>query len=93
LPPATAPPIRPSALPAQLGQIHIGDAEKGILETIWLLVTALICVPLATMLPGGNAVLGYLAGGAILGPYGMGVIHDPTHVSSRGAGVLCIWGG
>lgn len=54
--------------------IHIHDSEKGLLETIWLLLSSVITVPLICKLPGGSAVLGFLAGGAIIGPYALGII-------------------
>lgn len=37
--------------------------EQGLLETIWLLLTSVITVPLVCKLPGGSPVLGFLAGG------------------------------
>ena len=65
----------------KLSHIHIHDAEKGLLEAIILLLTSIICVPLViSKVPGGNAVLGYLLGGALIGPYGMGIIQDVTSI-------------
>ncbi len=50
----------------RIGPIHIGEAERGLLETIWLLLTSIICVPLVCkLIPGGSPVLGYLVGGAL----------------------------
>jgi len=55
---------------------HIHDSEKGILETIWLLLASVLTVPLVCKLPGGSPVLGFLAGGALIGPYALGIIQD-----------------
>ncbi|KFM28849.1 K(+) efflux antiporter 2, chloroplastic [Auxenochlorella protothecoides] len=60
--------------------IHIHDSEKGLLETIWLLLSSVITVPLICKLPGGSAVLGFLAGGAIIGPYALGIIQNVSSV-------------
>ncbi|GFR41614.1 hypothetical protein Agub_g2339 [Astrephomene gubernaculifera] len=65
----------------QLGHIHIHEAERGLLETICLLFTSIVCVPLVVKgVPGGNAVLGYLLGGAIVGPYALGLISDVNNI-------------
>ncbi len=55
---------------------HIHESEKGILETIWLLLASVMTVPLVCKLPGGSPVLGFLAGGALIGPYALGIIQD-----------------
>jgi len=61
----------------QAGHIHIHEGEKGVIEAIWLLFSSIICVPLVVKLvPGGNPVLGYLLGGAIVGPHALGLIQD-----------------
>ncbi|PSC73360.1 K(+) efflux antiporter chloroplastic-like [Micractinium conductrix] len=59
-----------------LPHIHIHDSEKGLLESIWLLLASVITVPLICKLPGGSPVLGFLAGGALIGPYALGIIQD-----------------
>ena len=64
---------------AILGKIplpHVHESEAGILETIWLLLASVITVPLVCKLPGGSPVLGFLAGGALIGPYALGIIQD-----------------
>ncbi|GAX79910.1 hypothetical protein CEUSTIGMA_g7350.t1 [Chlamydomonas eustigma] len=62
---------------AQFSHIHLHDAEKSLLEAIALLLTSCICVPLVvSKVPGGNPVLGYLLGGALVGPYALGIIQD-----------------
>lgn len=55
---------------------HIHESEAGLLETIWLLLASVITVPLVCKLPGGSPVLGFLAGGALIGPYALGIIQD-----------------
>eukprot|EP00878_Enallax_costatus_P015300 GHUV01016023.1.p1 GENE.GHUV01016023.1~~GHUV01016023.1.p1 ORF type:complete len:863 (+),score=298.32 GHUV01016023.1:243-2591(+) len=61
----------------RIGPIHIGEAERGLLETIWLLLTSIICVPaVCKLLPGGSPVLGYLIGGALVGPHALNIISD-----------------
>ena len=55
---------------------HVHESEAGILETIWLLLASVITVPLVCKLPGGSPVLGFLAGGALIGPYALGIIQD-----------------
>ncbi len=50
-----------AAIAERVGPIHINDAERGLLETIYLLLTSCICVPLVCkLIPGGSPVLGYL---------------------------------
>lgn len=41
---------------------HIHDSEKGLLETIWLLLASVVMVPLICKIPGGSPVLGFLVG-------------------------------
>lgn len=51
----------------RIGPIHIGEAERGLLETIWLLLTSIVCVPaVCKLIPGGSPVLGYLVGGGVV---------------------------
>ena len=61
---------------ARLPWPHIHESEKGILETIWLLLASVFTVPLVCKIPGGSPVLGFLAGGALIGPYALGIIQD-----------------
>lgn len=46
--------------------------EQGLLETIWLLFTSVLVVPAVCKIPGGSPVLGFLAGGALIGPHALG---------------------
>ncbi len=48
-------------------------------ESLIFLLAAVICVPLSRML-GFGAILGYLAGGIIIGPYGLALITDVDHI-------------
>lgn len=57
-----------------LPEIPMG--EHALMETVWLLLTSVIMVPLICKLPGGSAVLGFLAGGALIGPHALGIIQD-----------------
>jgi hypothetical protein len=65
-----------SSIAERIGPIHINPAEQGLLETIWLLLTSIVCVPaVCKFIPGGSPVLGYL------------VRAGAARVSSRRAGV------
>ena len=65
-----------SSVLAKVPLPHVHESEAGILETIWLLMASVIFVPLVCKLPGGSPVLGFLAGGAMIGPYALGIIQD-----------------
>ena len=55
--------------------IHQGPlpvSPQGLLETLWLLLTSVVVVPAVCKLPGGSPVLGFLAGGALIGPHALG---------------------
>lgn len=65
----------------QLSKIHIHGPEVALLEAIALLATSIICVPLVvSKIPGGNPVLGYLLGGALVGPYALGIVQDVNNI-------------
>ena len=73
----------PQAAQALLGRIPVPHElahEQGLLETIWLLLTSVVSVPLICKLPGGSPVLGFLAGGAMIGPHALGN-PPPNHLS------------
>eukprot|EP00879_Flechtneria_rotunda_P019410 GHRR01020387.1.p1 GENE.GHRR01020387.1~~GHRR01020387.1.p1 ORF type:complete len:828 (+),score=374.04 GHRR01020387.1:716-3199(+) len=66
-----------ATIAARIPEVHIGPAERGLLETIWLLLTSIICVPaVCKLIPGGSPVLGYLIGGALVGPHALNIISD-----------------
>ncbi|CEF99944.1 Regulator of K+ conductance, N-terminal [Ostreococcus tauri] len=53
--------------------------ETGMTDVLWLLFASVFAVTIVSKIPGGSPVLGFLLGGAIIGPFGLGMIH---HVSS-----------
>ena len=48
-------------------------------ETLIYLLSAVISVPLSRRL-GFGSVLGYLAAGIVIGPFGFAFVHDPEHI-------------
>ena len=48
-------------------------------ESVIYLIAALICVPISRWL-GFGSVLGYLAGGIIIGPFGFALVADAEHI-------------
>ncbi len=48
-------------------------------ESIIYLLAAVVCVPISRRL-GFGSVLGYLAAGIAIGPFGFGFIHDADHI-------------
>ena len=48
------------ALLQKLPLPEIPHGEQGLIETIWLLLTSVVSVPLISKLPGGSPVLGFL---------------------------------
>ena len=48
-------------------------------QTVIYLLAALITVPLSKRL-GFGSILGYLAAGIVIGPYGIALVEDPEHV-------------
>jgi len=51
-----------------------GGAGAGMMDVITLLATSVLAVPLISKLPGGSPVLGFLIGGAAIGPMALGLI-------------------
>lgn len=51
-----------SGLVSQIPLPVVPHGEEGFIETIWLLLTSVVVVPIVTRLPGGSAVLGFLVG-------------------------------
>ena len=47
-------------------------------DALFLMITAIFCVYAVSKVPGGSPVVGFLLGGALIGPYATGII---THVS------------
>jgi len=52
--------------------------ETGMRDALFLMITAIFCVYAVSKVPGGSPVVGFLLGGALIGPYATGII---THVS------------
>lgn len=44
----------------QLPWPKIPHGEEGLIESVWLLLTSVVTVPLVCKLPGGSPVLGFL---------------------------------
>ena len=61
----------------------MADASSfGLLQVVGLLGAATVAVPLFRRL-GLGSVLGYLAGGLAVGPFGIGLIDDPEYSRLR----------
>jgi monovalent cation:proton antiporter-2 (CPA2) family protein len=54
--------------------------ESGMLDTLWLLATCVVVVPVIAKIPGGSPVLGFLLGGALVGPNALGIINNVNAV-------------
>lgn len=66
-----------AAAPDAHGDGH--HAESGLQDVLVLLGTSVLAVPLVSKLPGGSPVLGFLFGGALIGPNALGLI---SHVDA-----------
>lgn len=53
---------------------EINEEEASLFDMLWLLLASVIFVPLFQKIPGGSPVLGYLAAGILIGPYGLSII-------------------
>ncbi|MCH90094.1 K(+) efflux antiporter 2 chloroplastic-like, partial [Trifolium medium] len=61
---------------ASLPDQEVNDEEASLLDMLWLLLASVIFVPLFQKIPGGSPVLGYLAAGILIGPYGLSIIRN-----------------
>lgn len=52
--------LKLAALAGRLPFPEVPHGEEGLIETLWLLLTSVIAVPLVCKLPGGSPVLGFL---------------------------------
>ena len=50
-------------------------------EVLWLLATCVAVVPFISEMPGGSSVLGFLMGGALIGPHALGIVQNVNTVS------------
>ncbi|KAL9234457.1 hypothetical protein vseg_009328 [Gypsophila vaccaria] len=53
---------------------EVNEEEASLFDVLWLLLASVIFVPIFQKLPGGSPVLGYLAAGILIGPYGFSII-------------------
>ncbi|KAG7595439.1 NAD(P)-binding domain superfamily [Arabidopsis suecica] len=55
---------------------EVNEEEASLFDFLWLLLASVIFVPLFQKIPGGSPVLGYLAAGILIGPYGLSIIRN-----------------
>ncbi|KAL3814853.1 hypothetical protein ACJIZ3_016121 [Penstemon smallii] len=55
---------------------EINEEEASLFDMVWLLLASVIFVPIFQKIPGGSPVLGYLAAGILIGPYGLSIIRN-----------------
>ncbi|KAF7844630.1 K(+) efflux antiporter 2, chloroplastic-like [Senna tora] len=67
-------PKRIKKIIASLPQQEVNEEEASLLDMLWLLLASVVFVPLFQKIPGGSPVLGYLAAGILIGPYGLSII-------------------
>ncbi|XP_054780971.1 K(+) efflux antiporter 2, chloroplastic-like isoform X2 [Prosopis cineraria] len=67
-------PKRIKKIIASLPQQEVNEEEASLLDMLWLLLASVIFVPIFQKIPGGSPVLGYLAAGILIGPYGLSII-------------------
>ncbi|KAJ7962350.1 K(+) efflux antiporter 2, chloroplastic-like [Quillaja saponaria] len=67
-------PKRIKNLIASLPHQEVNEEEASLFDVLWLLLASVIFVPLFQKIPGGSPVLGYLAAGILIGPYGLSII-------------------
>ncbi|KAH1235099.1 hypothetical protein GLYMA_09G262000v4 [Glycine max] len=59
---------------ASLPHQEVNEEEASLFDILWLLLASVIFVPIFQKIPGGSPVLGYLAAGILIGPYGLSII-------------------
>ncbi|XAR54076.1 hypothetical protein NMG60_11029077 [Bertholletia excelsa] len=67
-------PKRVKKLIQKLPHQELNEEEASLFDTLWLLLASIIFVPVFQKIPGGSPVLGYLAAGILIGPYGLSII-------------------
>ncbi|KAH6767421.1 K+ efflux antiporter 2 [Perilla frutescens var. hirtella] len=55
---------------------EMNEEESSLLDMLWLLLASVVFVPIFQRIPGGSPVLGYLAAGILIGPYGLSIIRN-----------------
>ncbi|KAF3335267.1 K(+) efflux antiporter 2 [Carex littledalei] len=61
---------------------ELKEGEGSLLDILSLLLASVIFVPIFSRIPGGSPVLGYLAAGVLIGPYGFSFIRH-VHVTKE----------
>ncbi|KAL6499294.1 K(+) efflux antiporter 2, chloroplastic [Orobanche hederae] len=69
-------PAKMKKLMEMLPHQEVNDEEASLLDMLWLLLASVIFVPIFQKIPGGSPVLGYLAAGILIGPYGLSIIRN-----------------
>ncbi|CAN1237004.1 K(+) efflux antiporter 2, chloroplastic [Linum grandiflorum] len=69
-------PKKVKQLLAKLPHQEINEEEASLIDMLWLLLASVIFVPIFQKIPGGSPVLGYLAAGILIGPYGLSIIRN-----------------
>ena len=67
----------------QLPWPEIPHGEEGLIESVWLLLTSVVTVPLVCKLPGGSPVLGFL-----VRPGSSGIHSNPIFMQQASFGPL-----
>ncbi|PSS04334.1 K(+) efflux antiporter 2 like [Actinidia chinensis var. chinensis] len=67
-------PKRIKKLMEKLPHQEVNEEEASLFDMLWLLLASVIFVPMFQKIPGGSPVLGYLAAGILIGPYGLSII-------------------
>ncbi|OIW02062.1 hypothetical protein TanjilG_21111 [Lupinus angustifolius] len=67
-------PQRIQKIIASLPEQEVNEEEASLFDMLWLLLASVIFVPIFQKIPGGSPVLGYLAAGILIGPYGLSII-------------------
>uniref|UniRef100_A0A5B7BS99 RCK N-terminal domain-containing protein n=1 Tax=Davidia involucrata TaxID=16924 RepID=A0A5B7BS99_DAVIN len=67
-------PKRIKKLIEKLPHQEMNEEEASLFDMLWLLLASVIFVPIFQKIPGGSPVLGYLAAGILIGPYGLSII-------------------
>uniref|UniRef100_A0A0D6QSU0 RCK N-terminal domain-containing protein n=1 Tax=Araucaria cunninghamii TaxID=56994 RepID=A0A0D6QSU0_ARACU len=65
---------RVKSLVEKLPHQEVDEEEASLFDMLWLLLASVIFVPIFQKIPGGSPVLGYLAAGILIGPYGLSII-------------------
>ncbi|CAA0842603.1 K(+) efflux antiporter 2- chloroplastic [Striga hermonthica] len=69
-------PAKVKKLMEMLPHQEVNEEEASLLDMLWLLLASVIFVPIFQKIPGGSPVLGYLAAGILIGPYGLSIIRN-----------------